>query len=142
LTVGEKYGREVALTADDLADATKTAWEAYGRAVSEYRFHEALVGVWELVARADAYVNEKEPWKLLKGHDRDFSESHGDELGHIISSLVLTLANIGWMLKPFMPTTADKIIDALALDHGRKEPWVGRAVSLKKPREPLFPRKD
>ncbi|MBI1975308.1 MAG: methionine--tRNA ligase [Parcubacteria group bacterium] len=142
LTVGEKYGREVLLNTDDLKEEMQRAWEKYGRGIEEYKFHEALAATWELVSRGDGYVNEKEPWKLLQGHDHDFSESHGDELAQVLSSLVLVLANIGWMLKPFLPETADKIIDALGLDHGREEPWEGRSINLKKPRESLFPRHD
>jgi len=142
LTVGEKYGREIPLRADDLAAETKAAWDKYGQAFGRYQFHEALAALWELLAAADVYVNKKEPWKLLKGHDRDFSESLGDELAQVISSLVLALANAGWMLKPFLPDAADKIMAALGLDRDKKEPWQGRVVALKKPAEALFPRKD
>lgn len=142
LTVGEKYGREIPLNTEDLGVETGETWIKYDKTLADYKFHDCLTAVWELISRADVYINEKEPWKLLKGHDYDFSESLGDELGHTLSSLVLALANISWMLKPFLPETADKIIDALDLDHGKQEPWQGRVVTLKKPKEALFPRKE
>lgn len=141
LAIGEQYGREFALGTEDLKTETETAWNAYERALDDYRFHESLSAVWQLLRRMDEYLNEKEPWKLLKGHDNDFSESLGDEIAQVLSSAVLALANIAWMLQPFMPEAAKRIIDALQLDRDKKEPWRGSIVKLQKT-APLFPRKE
>lgn len=141
LAIGEQYGREIALGAEDLGPETETAWNAYECAFDDYKFHESLSAAWQLLHRTDGYLNEKEPWKLLKGHDNDFAESLGDEIAQILSSAVLALVNIAWMLQPFMPETADKIIDALRLNHDKKESWTERVVELQKT-APLFPRKE
>jgi methionyl-tRNA synthetase len=141
LAIGEKYGRDFKLGAEELLEASKDSWNAYEAALSQYKLHEALAAVWGLISRTDEYLNEKEPWKLLKGYDHDFSESLGDEISHILSSSVLALANIAWMLQPFMPETANKILNSLKLNHDQKTAWRGRVITLKKT-EPLFPRKE
>lgn len=141
LAIGEQYDREITLGTEDLKPETETAWDEYERTFDEYQFHETLSAVWQLLHRIDEYLNEKEPWKMLKGHDNDFAESLGDEIAQVLSSAVLALANIAWMVKPFMPETADKIIDALQLNYDKKEPWTGRVVKLQKT-APLFPRKE
>jgi methionyl-tRNA synthetase len=129
------------LKSDDLQKEGAGAWQRYELAFQGYQFHEALAAIWDFMGRIDGYLNDKEPWRLLRGRDHDFAETLTDELGHIFSSLVIALANIGWMLKPFLSETSDKIIDALGLDHDRKEPWEGRVVHLKRV-APLFPRKE
>jgi methionyl-tRNA synthetase len=141
LAIGEQYGREIALATDDLREAAQSAWRAYETAFGEYRLHGALEAIWTLIGSADRYLNEQEPWKLLRGHEHDYAEGLGDEIMRILSSVVLALANIAWLLKPFMPETADKLLDALQLDHDTTQPWHGRRVVLQK-HAALFPRKD
>ncbi|MFN7088681.1 MAG: methionine--tRNA ligase, partial [Candidatus Paceibacteria bacterium] len=89
LTLVSRYDREIKLVTDDLNERIAEAWSGYMQAMQGYRFHEALSSTWMLLSRADSYINEKEPWKLLKGYDHDFAEGLGDELAKILSSLIL-----------------------------------------------------
>jgi methionyl-tRNA synthetase len=140
LAIGEKYGREFTIGAEDLSRETKESWDAYEKAFWEFRLHEALASVWRVIHRADEYLNQKEPWRMLKGHDYDFSESLGDEISQVLSSSVLALANIAWMLQPFLPASAKIILESLGLSAERAEPWRGRKIILSKV-PLLFPEK-
>jgi len=142
LAIGVKYGKEIALDTENLKSETETAWDEYRRTFNEYKFHESLSTIWRLLHRVDEYLNEKEPWRLLNEHNRDFAESAaGDEIAQVLSSAVLALANIAWMLQPFMPGTAYKMMDALRLERDKKEPWLGRVIKLQKVGQ-LFPQKE
>jgi methionyl-tRNA synthetase len=60
----------------------------------------------------------------------------------VISSLVLLLGNIAWMIDPFMPQTAEKILIMLNLA-GQPSPeataWQGRKIKFSE-YPSLFPR--
>lgn len=139
-TLGAQYGREIVLKTSDLEKDITTTWQKYEAGFENFQFHESLGAVFSLLSKIDSYLNEKEPWKLLKGHDRDFAEGLGDEIANTLSSTVLALGNAAWMLKPFLPETAEKVLSALKLDHEKAGPWEGRAITLSKI-EPLFPRR-
>jgi methionyl-tRNA synthetase len=141
LAIGEKYGREFTIGAEDLSRETKESWDAYEKAFWGFRLHEALASIWRVIHRTDEYLNQKEPWRMLKGHDYDFSESLGDEISQVLSSSILALANIAWMLQPFLPVSAKIILESLGLSAERAEPWRGRKIILAKG-PLLFPKKD
>jgi methionyl-tRNA synthetase len=138
-SIGAKYGRDFSLGTEDLEIETKKTWEEYEKSFLEYQLHDALASVWKLIGKIDEYLNKKEPWKLLKGHDNDFSESMGDEISQILSSASICLANIAWMLKPFIPDSAETILKYLGLDEDSTLPWKGRKIELYKI-DPIFPR--
>lgn len=68
----------------------------YHAAMSDYRLNEALEVVWELMRFGDRYMNEKEPWKT------------GEK--EVIAHCLVILKEVGELLKPFLPETADKIL--------------------------------
>jgi len=136
LTLGEKYGREIALGTSDLESVINETWGRYETSFERYQFHEAIGAVWQLLSRLDAYLNEKAPWHLLSIQNE---EGVCDAIGHILSSAVIALGNAGWLLRPFLPDTAEKILSALSLDGGAKAPWQEKKAKLRKA-EPLFPR--
>ncbi len=131
VSLGEKYGKSIELSQDDLYEETKLVWQKYENAFSEYRLHEALEAIWNLIASLDRYLNQRQPWKLLQIKE---------EISSILSSAVIVLANISWMLKPFLPETSDKIFEALNINYEKNIPWNKQEVILKK-QSILFPRK-
>lgn len=90
--------------------------EKFRQALEEYRFNEALAFIWEKIAQADRYVDQNEPWRLK-----------GKALEKVLSHLVLGIWEIGVLLEPFLPETAEKI---------RKQ-FAGPEI---KSGPPLFPR--
>ena len=63
--------------------------------LDEFKFHEALSTLWELISFGDSFVNSNKPWETK---DKN-----------IIFNLVVLLDNIGAMLQPFLPETSEKI---------------------------------
>ncbi len=85
------------------------------KAFAEYKFNEGLQGIWELTTQADQKINIDEPWKR-----------NGDELSKVLKDLVKRVQEIAYNLRPFLPETAEKILNQFS----------GKIKSA----EPLFPR--
>jgi len=73
------------------------------------RFARALERTWELIRRANKFVEEREPWKLAK------AEPRGVRLASTMYQLAETLRFIGVLTMPFMPTKAEGIRTQLGL---------------------------
>lgn len=67
--------------------------------LKEYKFNGALAHLWSEIGEADKYVNETEPWKL-----------QGQALEPVLLELVKRIQHIAFNLQPFLPETAEKIL--------------------------------
>ena len=76
--------------------------------LSSLSFTRYLHEVWSLVTRANRYVEENAPWTLAKNKDLE-------RLGSVVYNLSESLRLIGLYLYPVMPSTSQKIWDALGL---------------------------
>lgn len=76
--------------------------EMYHDAMTHNRFDKALAVVWDLIRGLNQYIDEEKPWKLA-GEDME-------QLQKVLSHAVVDLEQIGTLLMPFMPTSAEKII--------------------------------
>lgn len=68
--------------------------------LSEFKYNEALNWIWKIIQRADQRVNETQPWKL-----------EGTELKEVLDELVSLILDVAYNLQPFMPETAEKILN-------------------------------
>lgn len=73
--------------------------------VMEYKFHEALAHIWELVAEGNKKVDENKLWELGKTDKEKFTQIAGE-----IVALLRAAAN---QLIPFTPDVARKILEAV-----------------------------
>ena len=80
------------------------------RHINNYQFSEALKDIWKFISRMNKYIDECEPWKLSK------DESQRDRLSTVMYNLVDSLYKIAVLISPFMPETAQKMINQLGLD--------------------------
>ncbi len=72
-------------------------------------FTKYLHDVWTLVTRANRYVEENAPWTLAKKNDMI-------RLGSVLYNLSESLRMTGLYLYPVIPSTSQKIWDALGLE--------------------------
>ena len=98
--------------------------------MGEFRLHDALAQLWAVVAAANRYVNDQQPWAIVNTDPAKFLEVMTVAMGFI--------RHITWLLQPFMPETSTKIF-AMFGDKGEREiPDGYKFVIVKK--EALFPR--
>lgn len=102
-------------------------WKKYRESVEDFRFDEALQAIWKLISYGDKFVNDSRIWELPQKEPEKF-KSH-------IGELCTILANISFLLGPFLPETAEKIFKQLGVNPNSKTPW---RFQLKKGK-PLFP---
>ena len=133
--------------ATDTFDAEiKALWEEVlvnvEKRMNEYQFSEALKEIWKFISRMNKYIDECEPWKLAKDEDSK------DRLSTVMYNLVEGLYKIAALISPFMPDTAQKMLNQLGLEVDAEKmkledvkAWGAYPVGGKlNAAEPIFPR--
>lgn len=125
-----------------LAQTATTTIENYDDAMDHYQFPAALEAIWQLVSRANKYIDETEPWNLAK------DPAQKDELANVMGHLAESLRIIAILIQPMMTHAPKKIFAQLGLREDELQdshPVFGqfpaeRQVVAKG--EPIFPRLD
>ena len=73
--------------------------------VEEQALSEALEKIWQIIREANSYVDHQAPWKL-KSTDQNRMET-------VLFILSETIRKIAILMQPFVPTSAEKILDQL-----------------------------
>ena len=81
-----------------------------GMHIDGFNYNAATEAIWANISKADAYITEKEPYRMVKSEDPAVHE----EGKKIIGRLVMHLGATAIALQPFMPSTAEKILAAIA----------------------------
>ena len=79
-----------------------------GNLIAKYEFREALLEIFKVAKKGNKYFNDQEPWKAVK---EDMQKAAN--CLYLSNQLAKTLA---YMLKPFLPTKADKIAEIMNID--------------------------
>ncbi len=108
--------------------------------IDALKLPEALENVFELVRRANKYIDETTPWILAKDEEKK------ERLGTVLYNLSEALRFTSVLLSSFLPTTSEKINEQLAItatDWSSLEGFDGTApgTTVKKG-DSLFPRID
>ena len=86
--------------------------EEYQHAVEQFAPHLALQAVWELVQRANQYVEETAPFKLAK------DPAQAKRLDVVLAHLAETVRRLSVLIQAALPNTAEKIRAQLQLPPG------------------------
>lgn len=68
--------------------------------IENYRFDQAIIGLWDEIKVLDRRINEEKPWELS-----------GKKLGAVIKPIAAEIREIGFNLSPFLPETSVKILE-------------------------------
>lgn len=112
----------------------------YSDAMDHMELNQAIKDVWNLIGRANKYIDETAPWILAK------DPAQAERLRAVMYNLAEALRIIAILIAPFVPVTAPKIYEQLGL--GKPESffmadavWGKMATGTKVQKgEPLFPR--
>ena len=72
--------------------------------MGDYQISRALDAIFELLRRANKYVDETAPWILAK------DETNRDRLATVLYNLLETIRYAAVLLQPFIPTTANNVL--------------------------------
>lgn len=112
----------------------------YSDAMDHMELNQAIKDVWNLIGRANKYIDETAPWIMAK------DPAQAERLQTVMYNLAEALRIIAILIAPFVPVTAPKIYEQLGL--GKPESffmadavWGKLATGTKVQKgEPLFPR--
>lgn len=112
----------------------------YSDAMDHMELNQAIKDVWNLIGRANKYIDETAPWILAK------DPAQSERLQAVMYNLAEALRIIAILIAPFVPVTAPKIYEQLGL--GKPESffmadavWGKLATGTKVQKgKPLFPR--
>lgn len=98
-----------ALAAEDekmLADADALYAKA-SKAMERQELHNVLSALWEVVSGANRYFAAQEPWALRK--------TDPDRMATVLYVTAECIRQVGILVQPFMPVSAEKLLDLLGL---------------------------
>ncbi|MCI2055737.1 MAG: methionine--tRNA ligase [Oscillibacter sp.] len=90
-----------------MASALRDKYEAQ---MEKYQMQNALSEVFNVIARANKYIDETAPWVLAK------DEATKPRLARVLYNLAETLRICGTLLLPFIPDTCTKIFEQIGAD--------------------------
>lgn len=93
---------------DQVAVSVAAAIEAMDR----YDHREAAARIWDLVRRANSYIDERAPWHLAKAADAEAGVLLDTTLHHLAGAV----QQLAGMILPFLPEASRRIAEALGTD--------------------------
>lgn len=112
----------------------------YSDAMDHMELNQAIKDVWNLIGRANKYIDETAPWILAK------DPAQAERLQAVMYNLAEALRIVAILIAPFVPVTAPKIYEQLGLGNPESffmadAVWGKLATGTKVQKgEPLFPR--
>ena len=101
---------EAPTTADEpLLTLAKATPFRYRTMMENMDINGAIKEIWQLIGRANKYIDETEPWKLAK------DPAQSARLGRVLLNLLEVLSMVSVLVEPFIPTTSGRIRGQLGL---------------------------
>ncbi|MBI4125226.1 MAG: methionine--tRNA ligase, partial [Deltaproteobacteria bacterium] len=101
----------------------------------DVEFHTALAAIWEVIAEADKYINEKKPWEVAKRGPWTVDQGLGtNKLEEVLHHVVESIWEIANALKPFLPATSEKILKQFGKTKIQKAPALFPRIETAGPR--------
>ncbi len=124
----------------ELLELFKTVPQEMAAHMEKLEFHNALAAIWQIVAKANKYIDEAAPWALNKNGETD-------KLATVLYNMAEALRFSTIMLAPFMPNTPAKVWAQLGLTQNSEiHTWdsltygqIPQGVTVNRG-EPIFPR--
>ncbi|QEE12213.1 methionine--tRNA ligase [Bartonella krasnovii] len=134
-----KVPRPAAFLVQDkqLLEQSLQVLETVHQAMSSHSMHLALSAIFLLVADANRYFANEQPWNLRKNDQERFFT--------VLYITIEILRRIGIMLLPFIPQSATKLLDSLAVAEDDRLLYHISHTKIQEgadlpPPEPIFPR--
>jgi len=103
--LGGEFERPGAGAGGDLETVARRVRADYVAAMGSYAPQSALAAIWELVRRANAYIEEEKPWALAK--------SEPERLPAVLFGVMEAIRQVAVMAWPVMPGKCAEILEAL-----------------------------
>ncbi len=95
---------------EEVLEELSVCSEKIGQLIENYKFREALSEVMNLARLGNKYLADTEPWKLKKMDEKRTKT--------ILNTALQIVAHLSVFSEPFLPFTAQKLIDILNIEQG------------------------
>lgn len=127
----------------DLIETAKSIVPKVEADMDKMMFSDALIELWNLIRRTNKYIDETQPWILIK------EEAKHSELANALYNVTESIRIISILLQPFMPNTPELIWEQIGVEAGELTAWesakqwgkLPKTLSVKKGNV-IFPRID
>jgi len=92
-----------------IAEMVASTADSVAGYLDELKFSDALGAIWELVGRANKYMEDQAPWKLAK------DEACRERLNMVLYTVLDTVRAVSILVQPFMPTVSRVIWEQLGI---------------------------
>lgn len=136
-----KKGNSIETYDNDLINVATHMISNIENNMDELKVNEAVSKIWEVVSKANKYIDLSMPWILAKNEDKE-------RLNTVLYNLVETIRIIAIGLRPFMVEVPQKIFDQIGVDKDLQEWESAKEFGILKEgtkvekKENLFPRID
>ncbi|TKT79347.1 methionine--tRNA ligase [Aquamicrobium sp. LC103] len=96
-----------------ILDQATAALVTARKAMGEQAIHQALAAIFAVVAEANRYFAGQEPWALRK--------TDPARMETVLWTTAETIRRIGILCRPFIPGSADRLLDLLAVPEERRD---------------------
>lgn len=100
-----------------LLDTIRSTVSKVEESMENMEFSVALGAIWQMVSRTNKYIDETQPWALVK------DESKRSTLGSVLYCLAESLRIASVMLQPFLTLTPRKMWQQLGIQDGPQTAW-------------------
>ena len=104
---------------EPLRELADSMIDRYRRAFERFEVQNAIEAIWELVARANAFVERTAPWKLAKQPEQ------APLLDAVLYALAETVRLLSLMASPVIPRSSTRIMEQLRAEAFRGLQWGG-----------------
>ena len=119
----------------DLLNFSQELFSKYKNLMDNFKFRQAIIMIWDIIKKANAYVDSKAPWKLYNEDKK--------RLCTVLNVLINTIYKINILIQPILPIAAKKIFMQLNIQEVQKFSYINKEINegskINKP-EGVFPR--
>ncbi len=106
------FGAEPDETDQALKGYLDAAVKQFVTELPAFGFHKSLMSIWECINAANRYVDHVGPWNLAK------DSGQREHLKTVMRTLLELNKAVAVLISPFMPSTAEKMLERLAVKKG------------------------
>ena len=80
--------------------------------MDQQKLDESLKEIWIKISKSNKYIDEQAPWNL--------KNDNTERMNVVLYSLLESIRQIGILIQPIMPNSANKILDIFGLDDSQR----------------------
>ena len=80
--------------------------------IDQQKLDESLKEIWIKISKSNKYIDEQAPWNL--------KNDNAARMNVVLYCLLESIRQIGILIQPIMPSTANKILDIFGLDASQR----------------------